>query len=72
MHSNVGSVLTLSLMSQQAILNMAHLMSELSNEIYDSQTGVDLSESDGVCGTCPYTVFLGVLVALLPKVPAYM
>ena len=47
---------------------MANLMSDFSNEIYDAQAAlgdVNLVKSHGVC---PYTVFLGVFVSLIPKV----
>ena len=48
---------------------MAHILNELSNDIYDhnsiTEGDVNLIKSHGIC---PYTVFLGVFVSLIPKV----
>ena len=53
---------------------MAHILSELSNDIYDPSDPtidgmLDLTKgADGDAGIGPGTVFLGVFVALIPKV----
>lgn len=54
---------------------MAHILSDLTNEIYDihDDTGLLLGDEGGNLvkegdGICPYTLFLGVVVSLIPKV----
>ena len=51
---------------------MAHILNELSNDIYDHNAlmegDINLIKEHGIC---PYTVFLGVFVSLIPKVRNY-
>ena len=51
---------------------MAHMISELTNEIYDASADANLDagyfSKDSEGGVIPYSLILGVFVSLLPKV----
>lgn len=48
---------------------MAHILSELRNEIYDEANSIgDISSLGTKDGSMPYTLLLGVFVSLIPKV----
>jgi hypothetical protein len=56
---------------------LRHILGELTNEVYDAPTVDDfglhgnlVKGADGE--VCPYTLFLGVFVSLLPKVDNMM
>ena len=53
---------------------LRHILGELTNTVYEEPTIDDFGEhgqllSKGDGEVCPYTLFLGIFVSLLPKVP---
>jgi hypothetical protein len=51
---------------------LTHVLSQLTNEVYDAPTIDDFGINGGLVKSngevCPYTLFLGIFVTLLPKV----
>ena len=53
---------------------LRHMLGQLTNTVYEEPTIDDFGEhgqllSKGDGEVCPYTLFLGIFVSLLPKVP---